>query len=170
MPKFSYVLIKPKKIMTKTIIFLMTLLLSLNLSAQTPEAMTAIDEELVPVKVVEQINQMNPGQEVEQWYVFDDLYSAKMTVDEMPKYQRFNSEGLMIEERFLKDWDSAPERLKKGKQKTTYKYWDVTEFYEIHQEGQLSHYFLMLQDDSGDTKSMYFDADGKLSSKSNSNY
>lgn len=156
--------------MIKILTLLTTIILTFSLNAQTPEAMTAIDAGLVPMQVVKKVNQINPEQEVEQWYVFDNLYSAKLTGDSMPKYQRFNSEGLMIEERLLKNWENAPERLKKSKQKTTYKYWDVTEFYEIHKDGQLSHYFLMLKDENNDSKSMYFDADGKLSGKSNSAY
>ena len=156
--------------MGKTISLLSTLILIFNLSAQTPEAMTAIEESQVPIEVIKKLSKVMPEQKVEQWYVFDNIYSAKVMEDNMLKYQRFNSEGLLIEERMLKDWESAPEKLKQGKQKTTYKYWDVSEFYEVYSEGQLSHYFLMLKNDKNEKKSMYFDANGKLSSKSNSAY
>jgi len=156
--------------MKKTLISLFSLLSFLGLTAQTPEAMAEIEVRQVPMNVVKQMSETYPNLEVEQWYVFDELYSAKTTQEGIVHFSKFNAEGLMLEERVMKDWKDAPEQLKSGKDKTTYKYWEVTEFYEIFENGQLDHYFLVLENDKNEIKSMYFDQNGKLQSKSNSAY
>ena len=136
--------------------------------AQTPTAMTKIDADEVPTEVLVAMSKTYPNQKVDQWFYFDEIYSAKTDAEGIAKYSRFNDEALMIEERVLWDWSEAPENLVSGKEKTEYKYWDVVEFYEIRKEGKAIHYFLKLKSDNNEIKTIYFDLSGKLEAKSNS--
>ncbi len=141
---------------------------TLSLIAQTPEAMTMVDADQVPQEVLKAMAKKYPKKPVVQWYQFDDIFTAKTELDSISRYTRFNREALLIEERLLKPWSSAPENLKSGKEKTEFKYWEVNEFYEIYKDGTLYHYFLELKNDKNEIKTIYFDTSGKLEAKSNS--
>ena len=156
--------------MIRTISILFTLFGAINLFAQSPEAMSKIETQQVPKEVKEKMSQAHPREKVEQWYLHNDVYAAKTSANGMSSFSKFNQEGLMIEEMLLKSWADAPEALKQGKQKTTYKYWEVTELYEIHQDDKISQYFLVMKNDKNEMKSIYFDPSGKLEGKSNTGY
>jgi len=136
--------------------------------AQTPAAMTEVDADQVPAEILVAMDETYPKLKVDQWFFFDEIYTAKTEAAGMAKYSRFNDEALMIEERILMDWEKAPEKIKAGKEKTEFKYWDVVEFYEIQKEGKPFHYFLKLKSDKNEIKTIYFDLSGKLEAKSNS--
>lgn len=136
--------------------------------AQAPVIMTPVVADEVPTEVLMNMQKLYPESEVLEWLLFDRIYAAKIEDEAMIKYVHFNDEGLLIEERHLIDWQDAPEALKRGKNKTQFKYWEVTKLYGIHKNGKIDSYFMKLTSEKNEIKTIYFDSGGNLESKSNS--
>lgn len=157
--------------MKKLITTFLSLVFTLVLFAQTPDAMHQVSADEVPPAVLQSFEKMYPDQEVEVWLFLDNIYDASIERDGRRVYVRFNEEGLQIEERIVMDWESeAPEALKQGKNKTEQKYWDVVEFYKVAKEGEAISYILQLRSDQNELKTLYFDERGTLEVKSKSGW
>lgn len=153
---------------TKSFFTISFLLIANFLFSQTIDGMVEVDESKIPPSIKATYAKLNPEIAVDQWLYYKNIYDAKFVDAEQTKIYRFNRDGDLIEERVLIDWENAPENLKKGKELTQYKYWDVTELYEINKNGNVDAYFMKLENDKNEIKTIYFDESGNLDTKANS--
>ena len=140
--------------------------------AQTADAFAEIDITEVPKEVITSFNEMEPKAAVDSWRVERRKYEVKFKNNNRWVYHRFNDEGLFLETRVLKSWDKeASTGLKEGKKRTSYKYYDVIEFYEVETFDEDLYYVVQLEDrDTKDLQTLYMKDDGSLRNISKSGY
>lgn len=155
----------------KTIALIFTILISFSGYTQTARAFSEVDMKNVPEAVLMSFRDMEPEHKADSWRVERTTYEVKLEKDNHWVYHRFNDEGLFLETRTLKSWDNASEELIEGKKKTTYKYYDVIEFYKAETVDEETYYVLLLEDEeTNDLQTLYFENDGSLRDKSKSGF
>ena len=155
----------------KTIAFILIALISISGYSQTSRAFAEVEKNEVPNEVLMSFKDMEPKIAADSWKVERTTYEAKFKKNNNWVFHRFNDEGLFLETRTLKNWEEASEELVNGKKKTTYKYYDVIEFYEAETADEDKYYVLMLEDEeTDDLQTLYFENDGSLRDKSKSGY
>lgn len=156
--------------MKKVIILSSILLSAFLIKAQTVASFSSIKVKEVPKEVVQSFTQMSDGASASSWGVYKDRFQATFKEDEHLKFYHFNDKGLYVETLTQKDWKEAPKQLKEGKSRIQQKYWDVKEYYEREtDDGDIS-YILVLENDKGQLKTVYFDDEGTYDKKSFSGY
>lgn len=156
----------------KSIHFILSFLFSISLMAQTPDAFSTIDANEVPNEVRESFMRMYPNSTEEvQWGSFNDEFQVKHLHNNHLVYSRFNDEGLHRNDLTQMNWEKeANEKLKSSKNRSFYKHWEVTEFYQKESaSGDLS-YTLQLRNEDNELGTIYFDSEGNLEEKSKSAY
>ena len=139
--------------------------------SQTARAFAEVEMDNVPDEVLMAYKDMEPEHTADSWRVERTTYEVKFKKNKHWVFHRFNDEGLFLETRTLKEWEDASDALVSGKNKTSYKYYDVIEFYEAETVDEDIYYVLMLEDEeTNDLQTLYFDSDGSLRGKSKSGY
>jgi len=156
----------------KTTVLILTLFISFSGYAQTAKAFSEVDIKNVPEVVLMSFKDMEPKHEELSWRVERTTYEVKFEKDNQWVFHRFNDEGLFLETRTLKSWDEdASKDLVEGKKKTSFKYYDVIEFYEAETVDGDTYFVIMLEDEkTNDLQTLYFENDGSLRDKSKSGF
>lgn len=138
-----------------------------SLKAQTADAFQVIKKEQVPVSVIEAFEKSNAYESAPEWRVHLNIYEVKNG----NAYFRYNENGALTEKRIQLDWEKdAPKALKDGKNKTYYKFWDVTEFYKADGDTGIYYILQVTEKETNELATIYFDETGKLNTKSNTGY
>ena len=156
----------------KTLAFIITAFITFSGVAQTADAFAEIDKDEVPNEVITAFNDIEPNIAVDSWRVERTTYEAKFENNKHWIFHRFNDEGLYLETRMLKNWEKdASKDLKEGIMKTTYKYYDVIEYYEVETFDEDKYYVVQLEDEhTKDLHTLYMEDNGSLRNISKSGY
>jgi hypothetical protein len=137
--------------------------------AQLPEGMSVIQEVDLPPEVIEGYHRVHQDHPAKEWRVFNDIYQVEYVDNGLIMYDRYNDEGLYLETRTRLNWEkSAPQQLVDSKQRTMYKYYDVTDYFHVETSDDDEYYILHLKGENNETQTLYFDEDGTLREKTKS--